>query len=305
MPDIPAGWYDDPLGSTEERFWDGSNWTNETRSPSSATKVSSTTDDFSSDNSTDEGHQPSRSRSGFVALLSAALVVMSAVATVLFLNRGSSPAAQTQRTTESSSVSTITVEAVTTTAPAVGTTTSGLAMTVTTTTAPPVTTTSGPIETVAQLRITPSMVTATCQGNDGLEGDLVTPVRYSAENLVDGVRSTAWRCATDEVLAGSIEIDLRVPTKLTEVSLIAGYDKVDPFNDVDRFIQNHRVARAKWTFDDSSVTVDYVDSRDVQSTEVDVTTQIVRLEILDYWPSSGTLARDMIAFSEIVLWGIR
>ena len=93
---------------------------------------------------------------------------------------------------------------------------------------------------------------------------------------------------------------------MTQLSLFGGYDKIDPCNGVDRYIQNHRVAQARWTFDDgSSVVGSYADVRRLQSIDVDVVTSTVTLQVEDYWPSSGTLARDMIAFSVIDVWGIR
>lgn len=32
-PSVPAGWYTDPHGSSSQRYWDGSTWTSEVRSP--------------------------------------------------------------------------------------------------------------------------------------------------------------------------------------------------------------------------------------------------------------------------------
>jgi len=304
MTGIPAGWYDDPLGSKEERYWDGSNWTSETRPLLSSTQADTTGGNSAGIDPRSNGDRTTRS-SAVIPFLIGALLVMSAAALFLFLNRGSDVPTQPSPTDNSSVVPQTTTQPAATTEPAVETTLSASDEAAHTTTTRVVTTTSSLMEQNEEIRIAPSMMTATCQGNDGVEGDLATPVSYSVANLVDGVRSTAWRCSTNEVLAGSITIDLGAPVKLTSVSLLPGYDKVDPFNEVDRFIQNHRVAQVRWTFDDSSIIVDYVDSRDIQATQVDVTTQTIQLQVLDYWPSSGTLARDMIAFSEIALQGVR
>lgn len=151
----------------------------------------------------------------------------------------------------------------------------------------------------------PQMVTATCQGSNGVEGDLVTPVIYAPSNVVDNVPATAWRCNRNDVLSGSLFIRLDGPTRITRVGMVPGYDKLDPYNGVDRFTQNHRVARARWEFDDgTTVIVDYADNRQLQFADVDVLSSTVRVVVEDFWPSSGTLARDMIAISEIVLIGI-
>jgi hypothetical protein len=173
----------------------------------------------------------------------------------------------------------------------------------TTTTSTTTTVATGPVE---QIQIRPTMITATCQGSDGIEGDLVTPVSYAPYNLVDDLPETAWRCDRVEVLNGSVTIDLGAAVRVTQLSLFGGYDKIDPYNGVDRYIQNHRVAQARWTFDDgSSVVGSYADVRRLQSIDVEVVTSTIILQVEDYWPSSGTLARDMIAFSEIDVWGIR
>ncbi|MGF1597484.1 MAG: DUF2510 domain-containing protein, partial [Acidimicrobiales bacterium] len=38
MPNPPAGWYDDPAGNpATERFWDGNQWTQQTRPVPAAT----------------------------------------------------------------------------------------------------------------------------------------------------------------------------------------------------------------------------------------------------------------------------
>lgn len=304
--EVPEGWYDDPLGKADERYWDGANWTQQVRERqvsggSSAGPVVTPPPPPVTTN----GSRGSRT---IVIALFASLAVIGALVALLLTRSSGSPTESAETTTV---LSTEAPSASTTQAPAT-TLAPTTTLAATTTTTAPATTTIATTTTIVDraaampIQLTPSMISATCQGVDGIEGDLVTPVSYSPANLLDDVPATAWRCDTNEVLSGSLTIDLGVETLVTRLSMFAGYDKIDPYNQVDRYQQNHRAASVRWTFDDgSSVVASYEDVRRLQSVDVDVVTSTVRIEILDYWPSSGTLARDMIAISEVDVWGIR
>lgn len=322
--DIPPGWYPDPLRDAEERYWDGTAWTRDVRS-----------DEASSNTARGEVVPPpppstGRPRTG-VSTAAFGAVLVSAVAlaglVALLLLRGNeaetetrpeattaatSAAPETERTngdpalttTAPPNSSTTTVEPASTSTTSQATTTSSTAPATTLATT---TTSQPPLDQVRAepIDVMPAMVTATCQGSNGVEGDLVTPVIYAPSNVVDNVLSTAWRCNRNDVLSGSLLIRLDSPTRITRVGMVPGYDKLDPYNSVDRFTQNHRVARARWEFDDGNIViVDYADNRQLQFADIDVLSSTVRVVVEDFWPSSGTLARDMIAISEIVLVGI-
>ena len=311
---VPAGWYPDPLGKADERYWDGTSWTQQIQDASgSPTTAGGPTAPTVVPPPPPVVATGSNSSSRIVlGALIASLAVIGALVALLVLSGGATePEAEpvdtaapvTTAPATTLSATTTTMQPTTTAAIPIPAVTSPASTTTTTTTTTTTVVATGPVE---QIQIRPTMITATCQGSDGIEGDLVTPVSYAPSNLVDDRPETAWRCDRDEVLNGSVTIDLRTPTRVTQLSLFGGYDKIDPFNEVDRYIQNHRVVQARWTFDDgSSVVGSYADVRRLQSIDVDVVTSTITLQVEDYWPSSGTLARDMIAFSEIDVWGIR
>ncbi len=77
-------------------------------------------------------------------------------------------------------------------------------------------------------------------------------VSYGAENLTDGVADTAWRCkgaATGE----KITFTLPEKTAVGEVGLIPGYAKTDDKSGADRYAQNDRVTKVRWTIGKTSV----------------------------------------------------
>jgi len=309
--DVPPGWYPDPLRTADERFWDGDTWTQQTRS--------------------EEGDQTGTTGAAVVVpppppvvrstksatsplvlgLVGIAVAAVAAVVAVLLIGGSNSDTGEALPQTTLNFDATVPTEA-TETVPTTNDPTSSTATTVVPTAdaagTEPSSTTSHPVESTAEaqaLVIAPTMVSASCQGTNGVEGDLVTPVLYTPSNVVDDVPATAWRCDRAEVMNGALVIDLGRPVRIMRVGMVAGYYKVDAHNGVDRFIQNHRVARARWEFDDGqSVVVDYADDRRVQFAELDATTTVIRIVVEDYWPSSGTLARDMIAISEVDIWGV-
>jgi hypothetical protein len=74
-------------------------------------------------------------------------------------------------------------------------------------------------------------------------------VSYAAANLTDGVADTTWRCDGNAV---GKKITLRLPgkTAIGEVGLIPGYAKTDDASGADRYAQNNRVTRVRWTIGD-------------------------------------------------------
>ena len=76
--------------------------------------------------------------------------------------------------------------------------------------------------------------------------------------------------------------------RLTSVGLIPGIVKVDAGDGTDRFVQNNKIARVRWTFDDGGDEVEqgFEATPALQRTAVDVTTRTVTLEILRVVPGT-------------------
>jgi hypothetical protein len=77
-------------------------------------------------------------------------------------------------------------------------------------------------------------------------------VTYAAANAVDGEPSTAWRCP-GEATGARLVLRLPGPTALAEVGLVPGYAKTDPVSGADRYAQNNRVTKVRWTIGDITV----------------------------------------------------
>ncbi len=128
------------------------------------------------------------------------------------------------------------------------------------------------------------------------------PVSYEAANLTDGIADTTWRCAGK---AKSVTIALTLPDKVAigEVGLIPGYAKTDEKSGADRYAQNNRVTRVRWTIGDTDVVQKLdgsAEDRSLRLMRVPRTeTDEVTLEILKV--KKGP--RNTTAISEILLGG--
>ncbi|WP_155918230.1 hypothetical protein [Marmoricola sp. URHB0036] len=89
---------------------------------------------------------------------------------------------------------------------------------------------------------------ATCTSPPGQDAS-GAKVSYAAANLTDGVADTTWRC--DGTGIGK-KITLRLPDTMPigEVGLIPGYAKTDDATGDDRYAENNRVTRVRWTIGD-------------------------------------------------------
>ena len=124
--------------------------------------------------------------------------------------------------------------------------------------------------------------TVGCTADPGLDasGD---PVSYDAGNLTDGAADTTWRC--DGTAVGQkITFDLGADVRIGEVGLIPGYAKTDEQSKADRFAENNRITRVRWTIGDTEVEQRMSGSapaRNLQLVRVPRTTaDTVELEIL-------------------------
>jgi hypothetical protein len=118
-----------------------------------------------------------------------------------------------------------------------------------------------------------------------------TPFRYQGINAFDSDPESAWRCEG----AGYgqwLRADFGTPVTITEVGLVPGYDKVDPYDGTDRFAQSPRILGATWTFDDGTVVSQSFDTspttgRDLQTVSVPpVRTSSVLLTVTTTVPGS-------------------
>ena len=150
--------------------------------------------------------------------------------------------------------------------------------------------------------VQPTGASATCQAPDSQEAN-GTPIVFAPGNVLDRNPASAWRCAAPAT-GQSLTVTLAEATHLTSVGMIGGYDKKDPLTGIDRWPQNHRVRRVRWTFSDGTVVEqDLADARGMQSIDVDVTTTSVKIEILSTYPPSGQDPKQMVVVAEVQLIG--
>ncbi|MCW2761832.1 MAG: hypothetical protein JWR85_2033 [Marmoricola sp.] len=138
-----------------------------------------------------------------------------------------------------------------------------------------------------------------CTSRSGLDasGERVT---YVAGNLTDGVADTTWRC-DGAAIGEKITLDLGDEVDVGQVGLVPGYAKTDEQSRADRYAENNRVTRVRWTIGDT-VLVQRMsgapDDRSLRLLRVPKTsTDTVELEIL----AVAKGPRDTTAISEIVL----
>ncbi len=121
-----------------------------------------------------------------------------------------------------------------------------------------------------------------CIGKPGKEanGD---PVSYEPSNLTDGVADTAWRCGGRRI-GERITLKLGKTMPIGQVGLVPGYAKTDEQSNADRFAENNRVKRVRWTIGDTKVVQRFSgspDDRNLQLLRVPKTrADTVELEIL-------------------------
>ncbi len=125
-------------------------------------------------------------------------------------------------------------------------------------------------------------------------------VTYDAGNLTDKAADTTWRC--DGTAVGErIKLTLGEELPIGEVGLIPGYAKTDDVSKEDRFAENNRVTRVRWTIGDIGVVQKMsgaAEDRSLQLIRVPrTTTDKVELEILAV--KKGP--RNTTAISEIQL----
>ena len=87
--------------------------------------------------------------------------------------------------------------------------------------------------------------TASCTARAGVDSS-GTPVTYDASHLFDGIAETTWRC-NGSAVGDQITLDLGKEVAVGQVGLIPGYAKTDAQSNADRYAENNRVTRVRWT----------------------------------------------------------
>jgi hypothetical protein len=126
-------------------------------------------------------------------------------------------------------------------------------------------------------------------------------VTYVPANATDGKMPTAWRC-TGTAVGQRLTLRLAAEADIAEVGLIPGYAKTDPDSGADRYAENNRITRVRWTLADGVSFMQRLDpdpsSRVVQVLRVPrTTTDTITLEIL----AVKRGPRNATAISEIAL----
>lgn len=150
--------------------------------------------------------------------------------------------------------------------------------------------------------ITPVDVSASCQAPDS-EDSQHNPITFNPLHLVDGDVKTAWRCVGDAT-GQRIVLQLDGPHHVLLVGLIPGYDKIDPFNGTDRFVENRRVSSVQWTCDNGgSARQGFEDQRTMQYLNVDFAgCATLTITITGTLTPGGT--RDFTPISEVEVDGV-
>jgi hypothetical protein len=173
-------------------------------------------------------------------------------------------------------------------------------------------------ETVTTIPATPNTPAPSAAPPGGVETDLVpdragasstadpgvdaagSQVSYEITNIADGDNETAWRTPGDGI-GETVTLEWDREVHLTGISMVPGYDKVDPGDGADRFLQNRRVLAVEYRFSDGSTARQtFEDSRERQGIAVDVATTSVEVVILD---TTDAPDRDFTAISEISFRG--
>jgi hypothetical protein len=95
--------------------------------------------------------------------------------------------------------------------------------------------------------LVPSRVTAPSTSPDSADSGGRT-TDYAAANVLDADPATAWRMEGNGS-GSSLTFRFDAPVRITEVGLVNGFAKVDPYDGTDRYEQGRRILAVTWTFD--------------------------------------------------------
>lgn len=129
---------------------------------------------------------------------------------------------------------------------------------------------------------------------------------FLPENVVDGDPTTAWRVRGNG-LNQWIELRFNDPVVISEIGVIPGYAKTDPFDGTNRFTQNYVIRDARFEFSDGSVqdvSFDYLALMQFARVN-DVISDFVRIVILSTFEPTYWDPRLFTPISEVEVrgWG--
>lgn len=158
----------------------------------------------------------------------------------------------------------------------------------------------GPVWDGAVQPVSIESAEATCTAPEGVDSSN-KPVSYAIGNAIDSDPSTAWRC-NGKGRGETITFTLPDEVDVAEVGLVPGYAKTDPASGTDRYAENNRITRVRWTLAPGVVVDQELDpnpgDRSLQSIRVPRTaTGSVTLEILSV--KSG--GRNTTAISSVLI----
>ena len=76
--------------------------------------------------------------------------------------------------------------------------------------------------------------------------------------MYDGDLTTAWRCNGDGV-GQKMQLNLSDTVRIGELGIVPGYAKTDPRSGADRYAQNNRLTKVRWSFPDGTSVVQKLD----------------------------------------------
>jgi hypothetical protein len=162
-------------------------------------------------------------------------------------------------------------------------------------------------ETPPSVRVLVEQIEAT--GTDDADEDSCgNVVMFEPDNMLDEEPNTAWRTPGDGT-GQRVTLVLDRPHRVTELSLIPGYAKVDPCGGERRFPENRTISQVLLRFDDgTSVTGGFKPRPDLQPIVLDVETQTIVIEILRTAPPTARAPIQGLggntAISEIEVYGL-
>jgi hypothetical protein len=146
--------------------------------------------------------------------------------------------------------------------------------------------------------VTVRSATASCQAASSYDA-AGNSVGYDPSNVSDGDMTTAWRCDGNGY-GQRLSLTLPGQVSIGEVGLVPGYAKTDPTSGANRYSENNRITKVRWTFSDGSSVVQRFNpsahDRAMQTMRIPpVRADGVTIEILGSRPGP----RDTIAVSEV------
>jgi serine/threonine-protein kinase len=168
---------------------------------------------------------------------------------------------------------------------------------------PPTPTQRPPTETPRAYILSPYRATASDQTGNSVDSEGNTTT-FDPENTLDGRLETAWRVPGNG-RGEWLEITFRDSVFVNGVGIVPGYDKIDPYDGVDRFYQNYVVKTVILEFSDGTRReCSFEHRRDMKFCNVGgIRTTYVRIVITDTYPPSSPDPRETTPISEVQIIG--